>query len=172
MRRIKGVFFCMLFLGFTVAGCGGDGSGTVGPSSNGGEFYLIVPILPGVSYEITKDFYDFERDPITGVVTEQHKAIDFEMPTGTSIIAAAPGRVLEVEELEEGGGRYILIQHAGTFLTAYSHLGSAQVVVGQEISRGQTIAFNGTFLGVKGKPVMHFVLHKDYDKVDPMPYFR
>lgn len=172
MRRIRRVLFCILLLGFAVAGCGGDGSGAAGSSSNEEDFYLTVPIPSGVSYEITKGFNDFERDPITGVETEQHKAIDFELLTGTPIIAAAPGVVFEVEVLEEGQGMYILIQHAGTFLTAYAHLGSAQVAVGQEVSRGQTIALNGTFLGAQGQPVVHFVLHHGYDKVDPMSYFR
>lgn len=164
MRRIKRVFFWILFLGFTVAGCG-----AVGPSDNGEEFYLIVPISPGISYEISGDFYT----PSPGSPTDSglHEGIDYDVPEGTPIIASAPGVVIEAGELGATGKR-VLIQHTNNFRTNYGHLGSIQVANNQEVSRGQTIGFSGNIPGFQGNPHIHFGLYRDSQAIDPQPYFR
>ena len=171
MRRIKLVFFWMLFLGFTVAGCGAVGplDNAVGPLDNGEEFYLIVPIPPGISYEISGDFYT----PQPGGPTDSglHEGIDYDVPEGTPIIASAPGVVIEAGELGATGKR-VLIQHTNNFRTNYGHLGSIQVANNQEVSRGQTIGFNGNFPSSQGNPHIHFGLYRDSQAIDPQPYFR
>lgn len=93
-------------------------------------------------------------------------AIDFIMPTGTSILAIRDGIVAEVVEHNNDGCPYrsclkmansILIYHDDSTFSRYSHLqlNGAIVEVGDRISQGDHIAYSGN-TGWSSEPHLHF----------------
>jgi len=70
---------------------------------------------------------DLARGPSDG------PALTFEAPPGTSVHAAAPGRVAFSDDSGRLG-RTVVIEHSGGYYTAYAGLGSVEVRVGDEVS--------------------------------------
>lgn len=96
------------------------------------------------------------------------------------ILAAAPGRVVEVTQhhpdngngANQGWGNRVVIEHAPGVRTAYNHLrqNSVSVKVGDWVETGQRIAVMG-HSGLSGGYHLHFELYINGVRVDPMPYF-
>ncbi|MSR71624.1 MAG: M23 family metallopeptidase [Candidatus Taylorbacteria bacterium] len=86
-----------------------------------------------------------------------YNGIDLAGSVGTSIFAAADGRVIisKVGGWNTGYGNYLVIAHANGTQTLYAHLNASQVVAGQSVTKGQTIAFMGTTGNVTGSH-LHF----------------
>jgi murein DD-endopeptidase MepM/ murein hydrolase activator NlpD len=93
-------------------------------------------------------------------------ALDFEMPEGTSLIAARDGVVVELkEDFAEGGmdptfkdkGNYVLILHNDGSWAGYFHVQKDGVLVevGQKVIRGERIALSGN-TGWSSAPHVHF----------------
>jgi hypothetical protein len=85
-------------------------------------------------------------------------AVDFNRAgdDGDSVVAAATGRVVKVEN--QGGvsyGRWIEIDHGAGWRTRYAHLSQWRVFVGQSVRQGQLIGNVGTTGGSTG-PHLHF----------------
>lgn len=78
-------------------------------------------------------------------------AYDFEMPTGSEIVAARAGRVFAVEERftdsqhEMSQGNYLAIDHGDKSFAMYGHIThkGALVEVGETVEQGQRIANSG-----------------------------
>jgi len=90
-------------------------------------------------------------------------AIDYDLPIGTPVVAAADGVVIAVEDrfaLPSGQAAHnnqVAIRHADGRVTVYLHLrekGSA-VAVGQKVMRGDLIAYSGN-TGATSGPHLHF----------------
>jgi murein DD-endopeptidase MepM/ murein hydrolase activator NlpD len=71
-----------------------------------------------------------------------HAGVDYRVPVGTPVRAAAAGQVIRAGYAGARGLR-VVIQHDGGVLTTYEHNHSLQVAPGQEVSAGQLIAFSG-----------------------------
>jgi murein DD-endopeptidase MepM/ murein hydrolase activator NlpD len=84
-----------------------------------------------------------------------HPAIDFYLPEGTEILAAADGRVITAEYGVNGYGNYVVIQHNDNLKTLYAHCNEILVQEGDIVTQGQTIATVGTTGRVTG-PQLHF----------------
>ena len=97
------------------------------------------------------------RDPFTGKEVF-HRGIDLAASIGTPILAGAAG-VVEVAttefEPEPAAGTVIVLKHADGFSTFYSHVGSLEVGVGQEVFAGEVIATVGS-TGKSTGPHLHF----------------
>lgn len=104
-----------------------------------------------------------------------HHAIDMAAIKGTSVMAAAAGRVIEARKAP-GYGNTILIEHNNKYKTRYAHLKSMFVRSGQEVARGALIGSVGDTGHVrssfrKGDPShLHFELHVFGKKVNPMHF--
>ena len=105
-----------------------------------------------------------------------HNGMDFAVPTGTPILAAADGTVAKIAYEAGGYGNYIMLNH-GDFQTYYAHLKEAAVVVGAQVRAGDVIAYSDN-TGFSTGPHLHFALkipgqanpgYKYYH--DPIPYF-
>src|SRR5690606_8999447 len=99
--------------------------------------------------------------PISGGVRSQgihgNNGVDLAAPVGTSIHAAASGKVLVSKSggYNGGYGTYVVISHPNGTQTLYAHMNANYVSVGQEISQGDAI---GT-IGLTGRttgPHLHF----------------
>ncbi|MFJ2720824.1 transglycosylase family protein [Streptomyces sp. NPDC087437] len=102
-----------------------------------------------------------------------HTGVDFEVPTGTSVKAAAAGRVVSAG----WGGAYgyqVVIRHADGHYTQYGHLSAISVRAGQTVAAGRGIGRSGATGNVTG-PHLHFEVRTGPGfgtDVDPLAYLR
>jgi hypothetical protein len=108
-----------------------------------------------------------------------HNGVDYGIPNGTPINAAADGTISQISFENGGYGNYVKIAHqdgSKTYYTYYAHLASAAVAAGQKVKAGQVVGYSNN-TGASTGPHLHFGLkiegenpaYKSY--VDPMPYF-
>lgn len=98
--------------------------------------------------------------PVHGILTQgihDGNAVDFGVPTGTSVVAFKSGTVIVAKSSGYNGGygNYIVINHEGACQTQYSHLSSVKVSVGDSVSAGDLIALSGN-TGRSTGPHLHF----------------
>lgn len=86
-----------------------------------------------------------------------HYGLDIAAPSGSSITAAADGRVVSAG-WNGGYGRLVVLEHARNVRTLYAHCSSLLVKAGQEVARGQAIARVGASGNATG-PHLHFEVH-------------
>ncbi len=114
--------------------------------------------------------------PVAGAVTDPfgprggrfHHGIDIPAPSGTSVAAAAPGRVAYAGTLAGGWGLIVSIAHRGGARTLYAHLSQVEVRVGQTVRTGWRIGRVGATGSATG-PHLHFELRLRGAAVDPLP---
>lgn len=106
---------------------------------------LSKKMLPS-SAPVKEGFYSsnfgWRIDPFTGK-NAMHEGVDFMVPLGTSIAAAAGGIVVYAD-VHPQYGNMIEIDHGNDIITRYAHASKLLVKVGQVIKRGQEIAKVGS----------------------------
>ncbi|MCW1930369.1 MAG: M23 family metallopeptidase [Candidatus Kerfeldbacteria bacterium] len=83
----------------------------------------------------------------TYVYYSQHEGMDFILPEGTPVYAAASGTVTRASEScssEYCYGNYLYINHGSNNWTLYAHLSSYVVSSGAYVSQGDLIAYSGS----------------------------
>ena len=86
-------------------------------------------------------------------------AVDLAAPTGTRILASAPGTVLIARNGSNGGyGNMVIIQHPNGTKTLYAHMSSIATHSGATVDRGQVIGYVGS-TGRSTGPHLHFEVH-------------
>ena len=114
--------------------------------------------------------------PITQAFVERftdqsgHKGIDYALPLGTPVLAAADGCVSLTETSNEGYGSHIVMVHGDGIETLYAHLSVPEVTTGQAVQQGEEIGLSGNSGNSTG-PHLHFELRLHNKAVDPAPYF-
>ena len=103
-------------------------------------------------------------------VRKLHTGIDFGARTGTPIYATGAGKVTKVSTSSYGYGKQIEIDHGFGLKTKYAHLSEFKVKVGQRVKRGEMIAYSGN-TGTSSGPHLHYEVHKNRKKVNPIHYF-
>ncbi len=101
---------------------------------------------------------------------KMHTGIDFGARTGTPIYATGGGKVTKVSTSYYGYGKQIEIDHGFGLKTKYAHLSAFKVKVGQRVKRGELIALSGN-TGTSSGPHLHYEVHKNRKKVNPIHYF-
>lgn len=94
-----------------------------------------------------------------------HTGVDFGVPHGTSIRAAASGTVL-LAGYSGGYGKCVIIYHGDGVSTLYGHCSSLNVSEGQEVKQGQVIARVGS-TGMSTGPHLHFEVRRNGSPVRP-----
>lgn len=86
-----------------------------------------------------------------------YNGVDYGMPVGTEIYAAAKGIVIISKNSGYNGGygNYVVIQHPNNTQTVYGHLTNTIVAVGQTVKQGQLIGYSGN-TGKSTGPHLHF----------------
>lgn len=103
-----------------------------------------------------------------------HDGVDFDLPSGTPILAADSGKVSL-----SGQGAYgitIVIDHSWG-RSYYGHLSFVKVKVGDEVKKGDEIGLSGD-TGLSTGPHLHFGMKPNnpdmqngyYGKIDPLPF--
>ncbi|MDR0966269.1 MAG: M23 family metallopeptidase [Myxococcales bacterium] len=111
-----------------------------------------------------------------------HSAIDFELPIGTNVYAAADGIVLSItiptgtyrsRGARKGYGRFIDVQHDDGLITRYAHMNDFSVGVGERVGRGQVIGHSGETGHVSRRPRLHFEVREPNGTThDPRKFIR
>lgn len=117
--------------------------------------------------------------PTTGVVsspyglrwggTDFHPGMDIANDMGTPIVATADG-VVEYAGWNSGGyGNMVDINHGNGIMTRYGHASQVVVSTGQQVKRGQLIAYMGS-TGFSTGPHVHYEVHINGNRVNPISY--
>lgn len=120
-----------------------------------------TPSKPATPVNTNKDGSYFQR-AWGGVVTQGfhggYRAIDYGIPVGSNIGAAAAGTVIAAKSPAAWNGGYggmVVIQHNNGSQTLYAHLSQLKVSVGQTVQQGQLIGLSGN-TGRSTGPHLHF----------------
>lgn len=95
-----------------------------------------------------------------------HRGLDLRGKKGDPVYAIARGRVTLAENLFFEGN-FVLIDHGNEIQSAYMHLDSLKVKVGDIVNAGQPIATVGSSGAVTG-PHLHISLYINRSSMDPM----
>lgn len=106
-------------------------------ASNGGINEMTVP----VTGTITSGF-GYRTHPIYGTYLF-HSGVDIGTESGTPISAALSGTV-ETAEYSSSYGYYIILSHSDSVKTVYAHCSELLKIVGDTVSKGETIALVGS----------------------------
>ena len=118
---------------------------------------LIVP-LPGVNAADLPDTFN-ERRGAGG--TRKHEALDIMAPRGTTVLSAAPGRVLKLHTSAAGGLMVYAADSTERFILMYAHLDGYAPGLrdGLPLRRGQVIGYVGTTGNAPpNAPHLHFAI--------------
>lgn len=128
-----------------------------------------VPItLPVAAHRVVlSSVFGNRIDPITRRQSI-HEGIDFELPHGTPVLAAADGVVMR-SGWDADYGYNVLVQHVDGYATRYAHASELQVVNGEVIKASQVIGKSGNS-GRSTGPHLHFEVLKESKAVDPAMY--
>ena len=119
--------------------------------------------------------FGLRRHPILGY-TRQHKGIDFAAPEGTFIKAAGDGRIVARNYNRNGYGRYLIIQHAGSYSTMYAHMygfgrnradGDRRIREGKTVKQGDVIGRVGS-TGLSTGPHLHYEIRRNNRQINPL----
>ena len=100
--------------------------------------------------------------------TEFHQGIDIAADTGTPIVATADG-VVTAAGWNGGYGNMVDVDHGGGIVTRYGHASAVAVTVGQQVRRGEVIAYVGS-TGRSTGPHVHYEVRVDGQPVNPAGY--
>ncbi len=120
--------------------------------------------LPGVTY--ISSYYGEVVDR-----SKPHPGVDIAGPWGSKIVAADSGRVIQTTSGWGGGyGNSIYIDHGNGYSTRYGHCSSICVSVGQQVTKGQVIGYEGS-TGDSTGPHLHFEIRVNGVTRNPLSYF-
>lgn len=111
--------------------------------------------------------FGYRISPISGT-RRFHAGIDIGASTGTPIVAAADGDVIDASYIN-GYGYSILIYHGGGYATFYAHMSGYAVSSGQHVQRGQIIGYVGS-TGYATGPHLHFEVRVNGAPKNPLDY--
>lgn len=126
---------------------------------------------------------EFEKiefiEPLQGIIVARygitsnirkttHTGLDIANSIGTSIKAAASGKVI-YSDFDTSNGKMIIIDNGNSVKTYYSHCNELCVVEGQMVNQGDEIAKIGS-TGNSTGPHLHFEIRINEEPVDPQLY--
>ncbi|MEM8591883.1 MAG: peptidoglycan DD-metalloendopeptidase family protein [Pseudomonadota bacterium] len=155
----------------------GDGSATPAPPSSttpvpeaddasGSQIASEEPAPAPTPVADTAEFLT----PVTGPVIRgyskgRNEGVDFGVPGGTEVRAAADGTVAAITQ-NTAGIPIIVVRHEGNLLTVYTQLDDVKVEKGDAVSRGDAIATVR-----EGNPsFLHFEVRNGLESVDPASF--
>lgn len=139
---------------------------------------LTAPAAQGtgfLNYPVANTYitspYGMRMHPILKVY-KLHDGTDFSASCGEPIYAAAPGTVTSAS-YSTGYGNQMIVDHGfvkgASLATSYNHLTSFAAGVGDQVDRGELIAYAGT-TGYSTGCHLHFMVYVNGGAVDPVTW--
>lgn len=97
-----------------------------------------------------------------------HYGLDIAVPQGSTVVAAASGRVVSAGWMS-GYGRTVVLEHDRNLRTLYAHCSSLLVKPSQQVRRGQAVAKVGATGNATG-PHLHFEVHVNGCPQNPLRF--
>lgn len=155
-------------------------------------FTLIIPMQPVTGSNLYHDISDInfqnpvpsggcrmkaDFGPIYHHSNKQktfHNGHDIEAPSGAVVVAAANGRIVQIQEPTFRKNGYVVVQHTADLFSRYVFVKNLTVKKNDFVSAGTPL---GTIDSRKhgqeeGHGELHFELIKDYEPIDPFKYIR
>lgn len=121
----------------------------------------------------------FSVKPVVGTITSRfgavesirdhaHQGMDIAAPNGTSIKAAAPGKIIQAGYYG-GYGKLIIIDHGNGVSTYYGHCSKLNVSVGESVEAGDIIGAVGSTGNSTGNH-LHFEIRLNGSQINPENY--
>jgi murein DD-endopeptidase MepM/ murein hydrolase activator NlpD len=104
---------------------------------------------------------------LNGKPRSPHNGVDIAAPTGTPIVAPAPGRIVLVHPDMFYTGKSVMIDHGHGLSSIYVHMSRISVKEGQRVERGQEIGHVGKTGRATG-PHLHWGVSLFATHLDPM----
>ncbi len=133
------------------------------------DIYYATPKGSPVEEGYIASPYGWRIHPNTGKKAF-HRGVDIAAWPGTPVRATADG-VVSFAGWSGGSGKLVVIEHGFGFTTCYAHNKKIVVKVGQEVKRGQIIAYVGSTGNVTG-PHVHYEVWIDGKAVNPYKYLK
>jgi murein DD-endopeptidase MepM/ murein hydrolase activator NlpD len=107
------------------------------------------------------------KHPVLGF-TRAHQGVDFGAGTGTPIVAAGDGVVLEAKHWG-GYGNWLRIRHTGGWDTGYGHISryAKGIKPGMRVRQGQVVAYVGS-TGLATGPHLHYEVWLKGQRTNPI----
>ncbi len=121
----------------------------VADSANRKFMPTLAPIIDGWF----SSNFGYRIDPFTGLQSF-HEGIDFPADSGTPVVAAASGKVIE-SGYQPQYGKIVAIDHGNGLVSRYAHASEVYVNEGDLVVRGQRVASVGS-TGRSTGPHLHF----------------
>lgn len=102
--------------------------------------------------------------------TEFHPGMDFAAEQGTQIYASGDGVVERADNLAQGYGNHVVIDHGFGYRSLYAHMSKMAVRPGERVKRGQLIGYVGS-TGLSTAPHIHYEVIRNGEKVNPINYY-
>ena len=99
-----------------------------------------------------------------------HAGMDFSAKSGTPIYATGDGKISKLKRSRRGYGNYVIIDHGYGYKTLYAHMTKYIVHKGQKVKRGEVIGYVGS-TGTSVAPHLHYEVHKNGKKINPVNFF-
>jgi murein DD-endopeptidase MepM/ murein hydrolase activator NlpD len=101
---------------------------------------------------------------------EMHPGMDFAAEQGTRIYSTGDGVVERADNLAQGYGNHVVVNHGFGYQTLYGHMSKIAVKAGQKVKRGQLLGYVGS-TGLSTAPHLHYEVIKGGEKVNPINYY-
>jgi murein DD-endopeptidase MepM/ murein hydrolase activator NlpD len=133
---------------------------------------FVYPLQPPMLAYGVSSGTGYRVNPMGGGDSALHRGVDLVGPPGCTILAAAPGMVVEHWPAPGGKwkghpvfGGYVVLDHGNGVFTLYGHMSRTYVRTGQQVAAGQIIGRQGATGDATGAH-LHFEL-----VVDPTLFF-
>ena len=136
------------------------------------EMLASIPAIQPVANKNLKRMasgYGYRIHPIYKT-RKFHGGMDFSAPKGTPIYATGNGTILKAITSRKGLGNHVKINHGYGYMTVYGHMDRLAVRKNQKVKRGDLIGYVGTS-GTSTAPHLHYEVHKNNQKVNPVYYY-
>jgi murein DD-endopeptidase MepM/ murein hydrolase activator NlpD len=139
---------------------------------NKAQLLASIPAIQPISNEELKhqpSGFGWRTHPIYKT-PEFHPGMDFASPEGTEIYATGDGVVLRADNMAQGYGNHVVLDHGYGYETLYGHMSKLAVRAGQQVKRGQLIGYVGS-TGLSTAPHVHYEVHKNGQVVNPINFY-
>ncbi len=129
----------------------------------------IMPInQKDLSHAVTSGF-GWRTHPIYKT-QEFHPGMDFSAEQGTPIYATGDGVIERADNLAQGYGNHVVINHGFGYQTLYGHMSRIKAIQGKKVKRGELIGYVGS-TGLSTAPHLHYEVIKNGEKVNPINFY-